>query len=332
MQVRIGNAAGGIGSLFLAFLTVGCMDGGPCPNAPDGVGTPTSEPSIADPFVATGNPYDIGSLAIRTLDVARCERGAPVSLRIHAPQAPGEYAVVVYQHGFMSRNDFYDDILGRLASHGFVVVAPQMYEPGIGPLTGNPTAAAEAELASQVIDWLPGNLSEISGIHARTDRLGIAGHSRGGKVAWATASKGPDRFRAIAGVDPVDGAGGPLGGQARVVQGTFAFALPSLVIGAELSGNCAPAGDNHVQFYGACQSPAWHVIALGQGHGDMLDEPEAAASALLCPSGSDRAGMRRLTAGLLAAFFRAALQGDATGYNQLSAPPADGVAITFESK
>ncbi len=311
---------------------VGCMDSGPCPNAPDGTGTPTSAPSTAAVFAATGNAYDAGSLAIRTLDIARCERGAPVPLRIHAPEAPGEYAVVVFQHGFMSRNDYYDEILGQLASHGFVVVAPQMYEPGIGPLTGNPTAATEAELAGKVIDWLPGNLNEVTGVQARTDHLGIAGHSRGGKVAWLVVSKDASRFDAIAGVDPVDGAGGPLGGQTRVVQGPFAFATPSLVIGAELSGNCAPTGDNHVQFYGACQSPAWHVIALGQGHGDMLDEPEAAASALLCPSGSDRPGTRRLTAGLLAAFFRATLQGDASGYGQLSTPPADGVAISFESK
>jgi len=308
------------------------MESGTCPDATDGARAPTSMPSTADVFAATGSPYDIGSLPIRTLDIARCERGAPVPLRIHAPETPGEYAVVVFQHGFMSRNDFYDDILGHLASHGFVVVAPQMYEPGISPLTGNPTAAAEAELAGKVIEWLPGHLNEITAVNARTDRMGIAGHSRGGKVAWGAASKDASRFDAIAGVDPVDGAGGPLGGQTRVVQGPFPFALPSLVIGAELSGNCAPAGDNHVQFYEACQSPAWHVIALGQGHGDMLDEPEAAASALLCPSGSDRPGMRRLTAGLLTAFFRAALQGDANGYDHLSTPPADGVAISFESK
>lgn len=309
------------------------MDGGPCPDAADDVGAPTSAPSTADVFAATGNPYDTGALAIRTLDIARCERGAPVPLRIHAPESPGEYAVVVFQHGFMSRNDYYDDILSLLASHGFVVVVPQMYEQGLGVLTGNPNATAEAELAGKVIDWLPGHLNEITGVNARTDHLGIAGHSRGGMVSWMVASRDPSRIGAIAGIDPVDGAAGPAGGRALPAQGTLSFALPSLVIGAELGGNCAPASGNHVKFYAACQSPAWHVIALGQGHGDMLDEPEAAAAAAFCGSGSDnRPGMRRLTAGLLAAFFRAALQGDASGYDQLSTPPADGVAISFESK
>jgi len=314
----------------LMALMSGCVNQSPCTQSSDA--NSAAEPVIGDVYVGSGDPYTIGELPIVTLDVNRCDRSAPVALRIHAPQARGDYAIVVFQHGFMSRNSAYDDILSHVASHGLVVVAPQMYEPGIGPLLGNPTAAVEAELAARVLDWLPGNVDALTGVRARTDRLGIAGHSRGGKVAWLAAVNDTSRFLAIAGVDPVDGMGGPFGGQGRAVQGPFAFNFPSLVIGTELGGGCAPAGDNHVQFYEASPSPAWHVITLGHGHGDMLDESEAAAAALVCDSGPNRAGMRRLTAGLLAAFFRATLQDDATGYSYLSAPPVDAVEIQFEAK
>jgi chlorophyllase len=116
----------------------------------------------------------------------------------------------------------------------------------------------------------------------------------------------------------VDGTGGPLGHQARVVQGSFAFSLPTLVIGTGLGGNCAPAGDNHEQFYAASAPPAWHIVVPNAGHADMLDEATALAASSLCPGGPDRAGMRRLTAGLLVAFFRGSLQGDAAAFAYLT--------------
>jgi chlorophyllase len=232
----------------------------------------------------------------------------------------------------MSRNSAYDEILKHLASHGFVVIAPQMYEPGLGPLLGNPTAAQEAELAAHVIDWLPGRLESVVGFPVRTDLLGIAGHSRGGKVAWLVASADPGRILAIAGVDPVDGTGGPYGNQPRVVNGPFAISIPALVLGTELGGSCAPAGDNHVQFFEASESPAWHVIALNQGHGDMLDEPEAAAAAMFCKSGPNREGMRRLTAGQMVALFRATLQGDDSSRNVLEGNTSPPIAATLTSK
>jgi chlorophyllase len=283
-------------------------------------------------YADAGDPFDSGVLAVRLLDVAACTLGVPTAIRIHVPEEPGEFPVVMFQHGFMTRNSAYDEILQHLASHGFVVVAPQMYEPGLGPLLGDPTAAAEAELAEKVLSWIPQRLHEVIGFDARADRIGIAGHSRGGKVAWLLAAADPGRFQAIAGVDPVDGAGGPLGNESRVVQGPFSLSIATLVIGTELGGGCAPAGDNHVQFYAASQSPAWHVVALNQGHADMLDETEANAAATFCASGPDRAGMRRLTGGLLTAYFRATLQNDASSYRYLSDQAATPIPVLAERK
>lgn len=303
-------------ALLLGCALVGCVSNSPCaaPGEPAGEAAATIAGEV---YLGSGDSYALGALETRIIDVERCEFGAPTVLRIYAPTAPANYAVVVFQHGFLSRNDFYDDILSRLASHGFVVVAPQMYEPGIGVLLGSPSAAEEAVLAGDVIDWLPAHLGEVTGLGLRTDRIGIAGHSRGGKVAWLAALATPARVAAIAGIDPVDGTGGPLGNQDRVVTGEFALDAPALVLGTELGGSCAPEGDNHEQFFSASRAPAWHVIALGQGHGDMLDEDAAAAAGRLCARGGDGAGMRQLTAGLMVALFRGVLQGDSSSLDAL---------------
>ena len=316
----------------LTIVTAGCAPQPACMEEQAAVQSGGSQGADTAPFHSSADPYEPGPLTVRTFAMERCQDGAPVPLLIHAPEETGVYCVVVFQHGFMARNAMYGEILRHLASHGFVVVAPQMYEPGIGPLLGNPTAAQEAIAAASVLDWISSHLADVAGVAVRTDLLGLAGHSRGGKVAWLVLTTNSGRAKAVAGVDPVDGTGGPLGNQARVVQGTFPFAIPSLVIGTGLGGSCAPASDNHVQFYAACQSPAWHVVAPDYGHGDMLDDQWAAASGMACASGDDPGKMRRLTAGLLVAFFRGSLQGDEAAYSYLTDTLSTPARIEVESK
>lgn len=318
-------------AVALLATAVGCARPLTCP---DGAGPgATALPAIPGaPYVGTSDPYADGPLTVRATSVPACAGGSPRPLLIFAPGTPGNYPVVVFQHGFITRTEAYSEILRHLAGHGFVVAAPQMYEPGLGALFGQPTAAEEAVAAAELLDWLPAGLPVTLGYTPATNRLGLAGHSRGGKVVWLVLEATPARAQAVAGIDPVDGRGGPLGNQARVVQGPFAFAGPTLVIGTGLGGDCAPAGDNHEQFYAASRSPAWHVVVPGQGHADMLDEPTADAAAGVCPSGPDRAGMRRLTAGLLVAFFRGSLQGDATAYAVLTDAAGAPLPIVVETK
>lgn len=317
-------------ALLVAFLA-GCLQPPSCPEPA------TSHAAVlpttpAAPYVGTSDPYTPGPLTVRATSSSACERGNAFPLLIVAPEPPGNYPVVVFQHGFITRNEAYGGILRHLAGHGFVVVAPQMYEPGLGALFGQPTAAEEAVTAAELLDWLPAGLPSILGYAPAGNRLGLAGHSRGGKVAWLVLESNPARAQAVAGIDPVDGRGGPLGNQARVAQGAFAFAGPTLVIGTGLGGDCAPAGDNHEQFYAASRAPAWHIIVPDQGHADMLDEPTAVAAAGVCPSGPDRPGMRRLTAGLLVAFFRGSLQGDAAAYAVLTDTAGAPLPIVVETK
>lgn len=326
MRIHIGMA------LAAVFVGIGgCTQPPGCHEAPGRtVTSPT--PWAAPLYVSTSDPYSSGALAIHQWNIPACEQGNIVPLLILAPQTAGNYPVVVFQHGFMTRNEAYRQLLSHLASHGFVVVAPQMYEPGLAALLGHPSAAEETLASAQVLSWVSDGLAATLGYSPASSRLGLAGHSRGAKVAWLVLVADPSRVQAVAGVDPVDGRGGPLGNQARVVQDSLAFSLPALVIGAGLSGNCAPAGDNHEQFYAASRPPAWHILIPDAGHADMLDESTAILATRLCPGGSNRAAVRQLTAGLLVAFFRASLQGDSGAYVYLTDSAAAPLEIIVSSK
>jgi chlorophyllase len=290
-------------------------------------------------YRATGNPFHVGLLETRAVLVDDGAHGAPAPLTIYAPAEDGEYPVVLFQHGFLVDAGSFAGLLRHLASHGFVVVAPQMYSPRGLPV-GKPSSLAEAELAEQIIEWLPAHLGELAGVRARFDRLGLAGHSRGAKVAWWLVRGGHTTIRSVAGVDPVDGAKA-LSGDPRVLTGECVISIPALVIGTELgpvigslTPACAPTGSNHVQFFQSCGAAAWHVLLRGHGHLDMLDEAGESpfVRRRLCAGGPDRAGARRTTAGLLAAFFRGTLQGEASALDVLRDVESAPVAVTSEWK
>jgi chlorophyllase len=281
-----------------------------------------------------------GALTVQFREVAAAEAGAPVLVRVWYPQQPGTYAVVIFQHGFLMNSGWYSGMLSHLASHGFVVAAPQMYAADGLPL-GKPTAAEEAVTALQVHSWVT---SQLGGLLGQTvpygQRLGYAGHSRGGKVQWLVLKGNPALALAVAGVDPVDGTGGPLGGEARVVDGPFNFPFPSYVLGTGLgpqgsgfNSPCAPAGDNSVQFFGASAAPAWHVIATEYGHMDMLDDDASCGmTCSVCTAGPTPALFLQLVSGHLTAFFRGALQQDATAFSTLSNAAVSPVTITVENR
>jgi chlorophyllase len=309
----------------------GCTQEAPCPDAaPDMMTNPVSSEQV---FRDSADPYTLGNLAVQTISVERCQDAAPVPMLIHTPTAAGDYPVVVLQHGFLARNSDYDEILAHLASHGFIVVAPQMYEPGLGPLTGQPSTSQEAEWAGQVLDWLSTRLASLVGVSARTDLLGLVGHSRGSRVALLALLSNSSRAKAVVLMDPADRDPSPFGDQTRILDGPFELNLPSLIIGAGVSGNCAPPGENHEQFYDAVAAPAWHVVATDYGHVDMLDEDAAEANTAFCGSGqANREPMRRLVAGLLTAFFRGTLQGESAALSILAANEAAPARITAELK
>ena len=184
--------------------------------------TSAEDVSQADVFVSAGDPFARGPLTPRRTSI---EAGSPVPFLAWVPEEPGRYAVVVMQHGFLVENALYGTVLEHVASHGFVVVAPQMYAADSNPI-GKPSAFEEAAEAADWYAWLEEALFSVVDVDVATERLGLVGHSRGAKVIWAVLRDDPDIALAVAGVDPVDGQGGPLGGEDRVLDSPVTYEGP----------------------------------------------------------------------------------------------------------
>ncbi|MFZ5438371.1 MAG: alpha/beta fold hydrolase [Myxococcota bacterium] len=294
-------------------------------------GTPPPPPNSPGPvFRSTGSSFAPGPLETQQRDVAEGEAGAPRPLRITAPREPGTYPVVQFHHGFLSERRTYDELLTRLASHGFVVVAPQLY-PADGVPLGKPTAAEEARVAAEVARWSAETAATLVGAAADPRPIGVAGHSRGGKVSWLLALNEQLPVRALVGVDPVDGRGGPLlSAQPEALPDVTDAAPPSLDIGMERGGACAPEGDNFRHFFERTTPPSALLVVKGHGHGDMLDAD--ANTGGLCFEGPHRDAVRTLTGGALTAFFRVHLQDDASAATELAAPSVQPLEVTHEAR
>ena len=117
------------------------------------------------------------------------------------------------------------------------------------------------------------------------NHLGVAGHSRGGKIAFLAATRST-RIKAVFGLDPVDAAGGP-GAQPSADFPSVApelmprVTVPVAIIGSAYGGTtasplapaCAPVEDNYHQYTVAATAAVsvreW--VAPASGHNDFAD-------------------------------------------------------------
>ncbi|PKU83808.1 chlorophyllase-2, chloroplastic-like [Dendrobium catenatum] len=248
----------------------------------------------------------------------------PKPLLVSAPCEEGEFPVLVFLHGFLLYNSFYTQLLQHISSHGFIVVAPQLYT------IAGPDSSEEISDAAKTTDWLINGLVHIlpNQVQPNLNKLAIAGHSRGGKVAFALAlgyAKTSLTFSALMAFDPVDGM--DKGKQTNppiltYIPHSFELKMAALVIGSGLGGlkknlffpPCSPQGVSHQDFFDECKSPACHLVAKDYGHLDILDDEtkgiRGKATYCLCAHGKAREPMRSFVGGALVAFMRAYLEGD----------------------
>lgn len=253
-----------------------------------------------------------------------------------APTDAGMYPVVVFLHGTDLKNRAYTSLLEHVASHGFIVVAPQLYA-----MTFTLDDSDDIDKTKKVTNWLADpdtgllhalQSKKFHGVEPDLNKLALAGHSRGGHTAFATAlglghAKPPTElklvFRALIGVDPVAGLSSfqmepkVLKNEPRCLD---LKGVPVLVVGTGLSPQpCAPTGLNHAEFYNECTPPRYHFDVADYGHLDMLNDGtgidylvQDVMSKCFCNCNKDgpKDPFRRTIGGLVVAFLRATLQGD----------------------
>ncbi len=268
--------------------------------------------------------YAPGPHSVLQKDLAKNASGNAMAVRIFYPADTGTYPYINFIHGFQLKDTYYDQILTQLASHGFVIVSTQ-FEQSLfgGDTTIEETTAMIAFIDSWIVPQLGANTSPAV---PDFTKVGLAGHSRGGKTSWRMILANPTRFQAIAGVDPVL-APPPMGSDPNPISTPVSYSAPSLLIGTEIGPTgmqaCAPADGNSAFMYPNLPSPTWHLIGGGIGHMDMIDTDDLSACGMTCSacSGGDnnqKATFRTLVGGLLVAFFRASLYGESDLYNKLT--------------
>jgi len=146
--------------------------------------------------------FNKGPYEVTVTDIASGTDGAPRDFRIYEPEnALGNIPVVYFQHDFLYKKDYYDDMLTHLASHGFIVVSGQSDHAK----TNGQSSITEAGKVVTLISWLKENIQSKVSVTADVENFGIAGHGRGGKVSSRVTNYSEiTMLKGFFGLDPVD--------------------------------------------------------------------------------------------------------------------------------
>ena len=227
--------------------------------------------------------------------------------QVYVPTSAGIHPVVSLSPGLEQPAVAYAPYAVRLASWGMIVLMRD--DPGVLVLT--PTVTAD--LSEVVLTWLPAqNEDSSSALYGKVDLtcVGLAGHSRGGKVTLRAAEDQlHGHVKAWFGLDPIDSL--EVGDAIYARTSLAAIGIPVVFLGASVATNCSPMLDNYTVLYAAAASPAVQIIALGASHTDFEDPATCALCAGCVPSGTaDAAVVLDFSVRYLTAFFARELLAD----------------------
>lgn len=286
----------------------------------DAVPSPDSAPDAGS--TQASDPANSGTHTASTSTASVTLGADTIPLTLYLPDGPGPFGVIVFTHGFALSPSLYDSYGLHLASWGYVVVMPQLPGTMFAPRSHRELK----ELLRGVLDWIdtegpaPGG---AFGGRVNPALLGLAGHSMGGKISLLVSTE-DTRPLAIFGVDPVDSAGDPMGGDPVDYPSVTPELMPQITVPLGLLGEtvngtagglgqaCAPLEDNFRQYYLHAVSPALEIEVLGANHMSFLDDPNCGITCSVCTAGTDNPAVTRLlTRRYLTAFFNVFVQADA---------------------
>lgn len=83
---------------------------------------------ISHPCSALGGVFGAGSYNTTSKTVKKSDPSKPpTELYVVIPVDQGTYPVLLFLHGFCLPNSWYSDLLTRISSQGYIVVAPEVY-------------------------------------------------------------------------------------------------------------------------------------------------------------------------------------------------------------
>lgn len=267
-----------------------------------GPGGDDAGPGSLGPYAADGDE------AVAELVLGVEVSSGSFELEVYLPDTPGPRPVVVLAPGLLQNAAAYAPYGRRLASHGVLTVIRD--DPGI--FTDTPEVAAG--IVETITEWLPAeNANSGSPLFGRADltRVGLAGHSRGGKASLLAAEGG---LHGVAlgwfGLDPVDSA--TLGDGQLARDDLPTVGMPTAFLGAEVSSTCSPAADNYQVLFAVAPAPSVMITALGAGHTQLQDTGDCVGCAACTPGGdADDAVVLTYAVRYLSAFFARELLDDA---------------------
>ena len=194
------------------------------------------------------------SLTVKRIELPRSSGRSPRDVLL-APQEAGSYPVMVFHHGTSLLASDYVELLTEVARAGAIIFAPQLYSP-LALVTTSVQKEQDRAMESQrwAVSKLRDFLPEV--VLPDTDHgIIIAGHSRGGAVAFLCLQRSLENDPPVRGIillDPVDTKQVPVSWLRKAAlpsdqagYTTTPSRWPSLVFGTGLGSQtpaCAPNG------------------------------------------------------------------------------------------
>nr|XP_043637222.1 chlorophyllase-1-like [Erigeron canadensis] len=289
--------------------------------------------SLEAPTTLTATCFDNGNYTVGQINVRKSSGSIPnPPLFIVHPKEKGTYPVILFLHGFSIPNHSYSDLFEFIASHGYIVVAPGQTLFGLVTGLCICSAVGDVEDAAETANWITNNKGENlqlvlpNNVSPDLDKVTLAGHSKGGKAAFALAlghASTSLKFKALIGLDPVAGPDNANRLEPKIlnyIPQNFNLDMPVALIGTGLGddGCCgcfppaAPWGCNHPFFFNECKPPSCYFVAKDFGHMDMVNDWLVRLSGMfVCKTGNgSKADMRRACGGIFVAFLKAYLFDD----------------------
>jgi dienelactone hydrolase len=245
--------------------------------------------------LASGDLGGPGPLQVEAVGISVSGRRSSFDAALYRPEGEaGPLPAVVFLPGYLAPEDQYEGYARALASHGILTAVHARFSPFVSD-------QEMVDAASEMADWL------VADQAADPKRLGIAGHSMGGKAAVLAAAADP-RFRAVVSIDPDDRGELP-------VDGALArLGAPLLLIGAEAAWKaadiCASRDHNYERFFETAPPGTLELTLLGADHVQLMDDPDAFGLGL-CRSGSaDSRTVRVVARRAVVSFFLTELAGE----------------------